>query len=42
MVNQWQNLSEVIEWFKNIPNKNAHTFTIFDIQEMQFHLHKIA
>ena len=32
-VNQWQNSSEVIEWFKNIPNKNAHTFTVFDIQE---------
>ena len=32
-VNQWQNSSESIEWFKNIHNKNAHTFTVFDIQE---------
>ena len=32
-VNQWQNSSEVIEWFKNIPNKKECTFTVFDIQE---------
>ena len=31
--NQWQNSSEVILWFKNIKNKNLHTFTVFDIQE---------
>ena len=31
--NQWQNSSEVIEWFKNIPNKKECTFTVFDIQE---------
>ena len=30
-VNQWQNSSEVIKWFKNIKNKNLHTFTVFDI-----------
>ena len=32
-VNQCQNSSEVTEWFKNTPNKNAHTFTVFDIPE---------
>ena len=32
-VNQWQNSSEVIKWFKNIKNKNLHTFTVVDIQE---------
>ena len=32
-VNQCQNSSEVIEWFKNIPNKKECTFTVFDIQE---------
>ena len=32
-VNQWQNPSEVIEWFKNIPNKKECTSTVFDIQE---------
>ena len=32
-VNQWQNSSEVIEWFKNIPNKKECTFTVFEIQE---------
>ena len=31
--NQWQNSSEVIDWFKNIQNKNLCTFTVFDIQE---------
>ena len=31
--NQWQNSSEVIKWFKNIKNKNLHTFTVFDIKE---------
>ena len=31
--NQWQNSSEVIDWFKNIHNKNLCTFTAFDIQE---------
>ena len=32
-VNQWQSLNEVIEWFKDIPNKKWRTFTVFDIQE---------
>ena len=32
-VNQWQNSSEVIKWFKNIKNQNLHTFTVFDLQE---------
>ena len=32
-VNQWQNSSEVIDWFKNIQNKNLCTFTVFDVQE---------
>ena len=32
-VNRWQNSNEVTEWFKNIPNKNECTFTVFDIQE---------
>ena len=29
---QWRNTSVVIAWFKNIPDKNNHTFTQFDIQ----------
>ena len=32
-VNQWKNSSEVIKWFKNIKNKNLHTFTVFHIQK---------
>ena len=32
-MDQWQNLPEAIKWFKNIKNKNLHTFTVFDIQE---------
>ena len=32
-VNQWQNSSEVTDWFKNIQNKNLCTFTVFDVQE---------
>ena len=32
-VNQWQNSNEVIKWFKNMPNKNECTFTVFDIQK---------
>ena len=30
---QWQNSSEVIDWFKNIQQKSLYTFTVFDIQE---------
>lgn len=25
-VNKWRNTSSVIEWFKNIPDKDKHTF----------------
>ncbi|XP_071842724.1 uncharacterized protein [Apostichopus japonicus] len=32
-VNQWRNTSSVIEWFKNIQNKEKHTFISFDIVE---------
>lgn len=32
-VNQWQNSSQVIDWFKHIENKNQHTFTTFDIKD---------
>ena len=32
-VNLWQNYSRGIKWFKNIKNKNLHTFIAFDIQE---------
>ena len=27
-LNQWQNSSEVIDWFKNIQQKSAHTFSL--------------
>ena len=49
-VDQWQNSSEVIKWFKDIKNKNIHTFAFFDIKEFypsiyflktQFYLHKL-
>ena len=29
---QWRNTSVVIDWFKNIPDKNNPTFTQFDIE----------
>ena len=29
---QWRNTSVVTDWFKNIPDKNNHTFTQFDIE----------
>ena len=32
-VNQWKNTASVINWFKEIPNKSAHTFTMFDIKD---------
>ena len=32
-LNQLQNSSEVIDWFKHIQQKSSHTFTVFDIQE---------
>ena len=31
--NQWQNSSQVIEWFKNIDDKSSYTFTTFDVKE---------
>ena len=30
-VNQWKNSMSVIEWFKNLEDKNKHTFACFDI-----------
>ena len=32
-VNQWHNTNEVIEWFKNIKEKESCTFIQFDIEE---------
>ena len=32
-VNQWQETSTVINWFKNIKNKKKYTFMQFDIEE---------
>ena len=32
-VNQWKNTGTVIDWFKNIENKAAYTFTMFDIKD---------
>ena len=32
-VNQWRSLTQVIEWFRNIQEKDRHTFTSFDIVE---------
>ena len=31
--NQWKDTREVIEWFKNITNKQKHTFIVFDIKD---------
>ena len=31
-INQWKNSQAVVEWFKNIPNKNNASFKIFDIE----------
>ena len=31
--NQWKDNSEVIEWFKNIGNKEKHKFILFDIKD---------
>ena len=30
-VNQWKNTQAVLEWYKNIPNKNNHSFISFDV-----------
>ena len=32
-VNQWKNSSAVIEWFKNMQNKNNCSFIVFDIEK---------
>ena len=32
-VKQWKSTGDVIEWFKGIPNKRNHTFTVFDIKD---------
>ena len=32
-VNQWKHISEVIEWFKNIRNKQKPKFILFDIKD---------
>ena len=32
-VNQWKDTKEVIEWFKNITNKQKHKFIVFDIKD---------
>eukprot|EP00794_Sanderia_malayensis_P019680 gene19680-biopygen13943 len=32
-VNQWNNSTSVINWFKNLSNKQQHTFLVFDIVE---------
>ena len=31
-VNQWKDKTQVINWFKEIPNKNQRTFIVFDIE----------
>ena len=31
-INQWENSQAVVEWLKNIPNKNNASFKIFDIK----------
>ena len=32
-INQWKDISKVIEWFLKIPDKNRYKFTIFDIKD---------
>ena len=31
-VNQWKNTSDVIKWFKSIPNKRVSSFVNFDVE----------
>ena len=31
MSNHWKNSQDVIKWFRDTPNKKAHTFITFDI-----------
>ena len=33
-VNQWKNSTSAFEWFNNIPNKDQHTFLVFDIESL--------
>ena len=32
-LNQWKNTSSVIEWFRAIQDKDAYTFTVFDVKD---------
>ena len=32
-VNQWKNISSVLQWFKNLPNKGDSAFISFDVVE---------
>ena len=32
-VNQWKSTGEVLEWFRNLPDKKQYTFTVFDIKD---------
>ena len=33
IVNQWKNTSDVIKWFKSIPNKRVSSFVNFDVKD---------
>ena len=33
-VNEWKNTESVINWFKNIPNKDLYKFLMFDIKDL--------
>ena len=35
-VNQWKDISSVIEWFMNIKNKESSSFIVFDIESFYF------
>ena len=32
-VNQWKNRASILDWFKGIQNKQAHTFIVFDVKD---------
>ena len=32
-LNQWKSTGDVIDWFKNINEKNEHTFMMFDVKD---------
>ena len=38
-VNQWKNTQAVIEWFKNIRNKNSASFIVFDVESFTHQYH---